>query len=147
MTRMPALTLYFDGLCPFCVAQARRLKRWNGARRVAFIDIAQAGFDPSTLGVEMAALHRELHGKTGDGEVLTGLDCMIAAYTLLGRGWMVWPLRLRPLRPILTWLYRGFARHRYRISKRLGMGLPVQCDGKRCDIGHPFTNARHGDRK
>jgi predicted DCC family thiol-disulfide oxidoreductase YuxK len=147
MTHVPALTLYFDGHCLFCVAQVHRMQRWNDARRVAFIDIAQAGFDPSTLGVDMAALNRESHGKTCDRDILAGLDCMLAAYTLLGRGWMVWPLRLQPLRPILALLYRGFARHRYRISKRLGMRVPVQCDGKRCDIGNPFMNAQRRGRK
>jgi predicted DCC family thiol-disulfide oxidoreductase YuxK len=149
MTQTSALTLYYDGLCPFCVAEVRRLERWNGGRSVAFIDIAQPDFDPSELGVDMAALNRELHARRCDGEILTGIDGMLAAYTLLGRGWLVWPLRVRPLRPILAWLYRGFARHRYRISAHLGMRLPARCDGERCEIGNPFmkqSGTRRGEK-
>ncbi|MFC5547538.1 thiol-disulfide oxidoreductase DCC family protein [Massilia aerilata] len=133
-----ALTLYFDGLCPFCAHSMRRLKTWDAAGRLAFVDIAAAGFDPSPLGVDMAALNREVHGLTREGEVLAGIDTMLAAYTLAGRGWLVWPLRVRLLRPALAASYRWFARHRYAISKRLGYRLPAACDGVSCAIGNPF---------
>jgi predicted DCC family thiol-disulfide oxidoreductase YuxK len=134
----PALTLYFDGLCPFCVRSMRRLMAWDTAGRLAFVDIAAPGFDPSPLGVDMAALDREVHGRTAEGDVLAGIDTMLAAYTLAGRGWLVWPLRVRPLRPALAASYRWFARHRYAISKRLGIRLPDGCDGASCSIGNPF---------
>jgi predicted DCC family thiol-disulfide oxidoreductase YuxK len=132
------LTLYFDGLCPFCVKPMRRLRTWDTAGKLAFVDIAGPGFDPAQLGVDMAALNREVHGRTSDGKVLMGIDTMLAAYTLVDRGWMVWPLRIRLLRPALGALYRWFARHRYQVSKRLGMRLPAACDGDTCSIGSPF---------
>jgi predicted DCC family thiol-disulfide oxidoreductase YuxK len=132
------LTLYFDGLCPFCVHTMRQLRAWDAAGRLAFVDIAAAGFDPSPLGVDMAALNREVHGLTREGEVLAGIDTMLAAYTLAGRGRLVWPLRVRLLRPALAASYRWFARHRYAISKRFGYRLPVACDGASCAIGNPF---------
>lgn len=62
---------------------------------------------------------------------------MLAAYTLAGRGWMVWPLRIRLLRPPLAGLYRWFARHRYAISMQLGFRRTA-CDGDTCGIGSPF---------
>lgn len=138
MKPAPALTLYFDGLCPFCVASMRRLQSWDTAGRLAFVDIADAGFDPSPLGVDMAALNREVHGRTREGKVVAGIDTMLAAYTLAGRGWLVWPLRIRLLRPALAAAYRCFARHRYAISKRLGLRAPAACDGGTCGIGNPF---------
>lgn len=138
MNPAPALTLYFDGSCPFCVASMRRLQSWDTAGRLAFVDIAQAGFDPSPLGVDMAALNREVHGRTPEGKVVAGIDTMLAAYTLAGRGWLVWPLRVRLLRPALSGAYRWFARHRHAISKRLGLRLPPACDGGTCGIGNPF---------
>jgi len=79
MTSTLALTLYFDGSCPLCVAEVRRLEAWDTAARLAFVDIALPGFDSSTLGVDLAALNRELHSKTQEGELLTGLDSMLAA--------------------------------------------------------------------
>jgi predicted DCC family thiol-disulfide oxidoreductase YuxK len=133
-----ALTLYFDGACPFCLKSMRQLRAWDAAGKLAFVDIAGPGFDPSPLGVDMAALNREVHGRTDDGKVLVGIDTMLAAYTLAGRGWLVWPLRVRPLRPALAGCYRWFARHRYQMSKALGIRLPEPCDGDTCSIGNPF---------
>jgi predicted DCC family thiol-disulfide oxidoreductase YuxK len=133
-----ALTLYFDGACPFCVKSMRQLRRWDAAGRLAFVDIAAPGFDPAPLGVDMAALNREVHGLTAEGAVLAGIDTMLAAYTLAGRGWLVWPLRVRLLRPALAGGYRWFARHRYAISRRLGMRLPDACSDGVCGIGNPF---------
>jgi len=71
-----ALTLYFDGLCPFCVHSMRQLRTWDAAGGLAFVDIAAPGFDPAVLGVDMAALNREVHGRTREGEVLAGIDTM-----------------------------------------------------------------------
>jgi predicted DCC family thiol-disulfide oxidoreductase YuxK len=133
-----ALTLYFDGACPFCVKSMRQLRRWDRAGRLAFVDIAAPGFDPAPLGVDMAALNREVHGLTAEGAVIAGIDTMLAAYTLAGRGWLVWPLRVRLLRPALAGSYRWFARHRYAISRRLGMRLPNACSDGVCGIGNPF---------
>jgi predicted DCC family thiol-disulfide oxidoreductase YuxK len=136
----PVLTLYFDGNCAFCNAEMSRLRRWDRAGRLCFIDIAQAGFDPAPLGVDMAALNRELHSKTEKGVVLVGIDSMLAAYTLVGKRWRVFPLRIRVLRPLLSGLYRKFARNRYRFSKLMGYKSMPQCDEGVCNRIHPFLD-------
>ncbi|MEO7494436.1 MAG: DUF393 domain-containing protein [Massilia sp.] len=133
-----ALTLYFDGRCAFCVGEMGRLRRWNGAGRLAFVDIHTPGFEPALLGTDMDALNREVHSLTLDGRVLVGIDSLLAAYSAVGRGWMVWPLRVGLLRPSLAFLYRSFARHRYSISRRIGYRLPAQCDSDVCGVGNPF---------
>jgi len=141
MMPAPALTLYFDGRCPFCVTEIGRLRGWDTAGRLAFIDIAEPGFDPAPLGVDMAALNRELHAATPGGALLVGIDSMLAAYTLVGRGRLVWPLRIRRLRPGLAALYRWFARNRYRFSRLLGYRLQAPlaaCDGATCAAKGPF---------
>ena len=126
------LTLYFDGRCAFCTTEMQRLAGWNSAGRLAFVDNAEPGFDPAPLGVDLPALNRELHGLTDDGRVLVGVDCLLAAYTLAGHGWLVWPLRVRLLRRWLSPLYRLFARHRYRMSRWLGYRLPARCQDGMC---------------
>lgn len=131
------LTLYYDGHCPFCLASMRRLREWNAAGRLAFRDISAPDFDPSPLGVDMAALNRELHGMTADGRLLVGTDSILAAYTLVGQGWRVLALRIEPLRPILSALYRKFALHRYRISAMLGYTLEPHCQDGVCRIDKP----------
>jgi predicted DCC family thiol-disulfide oxidoreductase YuxK len=133
------LTLYFDGQCPFCAAEMRRLRSWDRAGRLRFVDIAEPGFDPGPLGVSLAALNRELHSWTSSGQRLVGIDSMIAAYTLVGRGWYVLPLRMHGSRQICRVLYRVFADNRQRISRWLGyQGVPF-CASETCEIkGNPF---------
>lgn len=134
----PKLTLLFDGHCPFCASEMRRLRRWDVKGRLAFTDISLPDFDAATLKLEMAALDRELHSITADGKVLIGIDSMLAAYTLVGKGWLVLPLRLRWLRPCLASLYRQFARNRYRFSRWLGYQPAPICTQGVCRTVNPF---------
>lgn len=139
---MAELTLYFDNACPFCRREMARLAQWDGAGRLAFVDIAQPGFDPAPLGATLAAMNRELHGRRADGAMLVGTDAILAAYTVAGRPWLVWPLRVRLLQPMLAAAYRSFARNRYRISRwlRLDAGAS-QCDANTCPTS---LGGRHG---
>lgn len=135
----PALTLYYDGNCPFCAAEMQRLRLWNTQGNLHFIDISMPGFDSAELGTDMAALDAQLHSRTATGQVLIGIDSMLAAYTLVGRGWIVAPLRVKSLRPLLSSLYRGFARNRYRFSALMGYKPVPRCDGSVCRA-HPFKH-------
>jgi predicted DCC family thiol-disulfide oxidoreductase YuxK len=140
----PLLTLYYDGLCPICVAEMTRLRRWNTAGRLAFVDISMPGFDPASLRVDMAALDREMHAvQRSSGRLLVGIDAILASYTLVERGWMVAPLRVKMLRPGLAAAYRVFARNRYRISRWLGYGTAAVCEDGRC-TAHRRGNWSHG---
>ena len=44
----------------------------DARHRLAFVDIAEPGFDPAPLGVDLPALNRELHARLPDGRMLTG---------------------------------------------------------------------------
>ena len=136
--RHPELTLFFDGNCPFCAAEMRRLGDWDTAGNLAFVDIAIPGFSLDLPGVDMQALDRELHSLTATGRVLVGIDSMLAAYTLVGRGWLVAPLRILMLRPLLSGLYRRFARNRYQISSWLGYTQKPACSAGVCRKDNPF---------
>lgn len=131
---MDRLTLYYDGNCGFCRDEISRLRGWDSARHLGFADIAAPDFVPPP-GASMQALGTEMHAQTADGRLLVGVDSLLAAYTLVGRGWMVAPLRVRCLRPLFAALYRGFARNRYRISGWLGR--PACVDGA-CAYKHPL---------
>jgi predicted DCC family thiol-disulfide oxidoreductase YuxK len=133
---MTALTLYYDGKCPFCAHEMKRLGEWDRAGRLAFVDIMQPGFDPAHLNASMEDLDRQLYSQTPEGKVLVGVDSMLAAYTLVGRGYMVWPLRVPLLRGALSYLYRLFARNRYKMSALLGYKAPA-CEDGVCAI-NPF---------
>lgn len=137
-----ALTLYYDGTCAFCTREMMRLAGWDKHRRLAFVDITQPGFDPAFLGHTMADLNREMASQDAAGRVRLGVDSMLAAYPLVGRGVLVWPLRVPGLRVVLAALYRLFARHRYAMSKLLGVRMPDCSDGV-CGIGNPFLRDRN----
>ncbi len=136
------LTIYYDGNCPFCSAEMQRLRSWNTAGRLAFIDISVLGFDPAPLGVDMAALDRELHSMTAAGQLLVGIDSLLAAYTLAGRAWRVLPLRAPLLRPVLASAYRWFARNRYRFSRWMGYKPVAKCEHGACQPVNPFFRGR-----
>lgn len=135
-----ALTLYFDGNCPFCAMEMKRLGDWDRQGRLAFTDISLPGFDPSHLNASMADLDLQLYSRTADGKVLVGTASMLEAYTLVGKGWMVFPLRMPLLRHVLSWMYRLFARHRYAMSRLLGY-KPLCADGV-CQPLNPFFRDR-----
>lgn len=131
---LPRLTLYFDSQCRLCATEMARLRLWDRRGALAFVDIAADGFDPAPLGVDLAALDRELHAMTAEGRLLKGIDSIVAAYTLAGRGWIVLPLRLRALRGLWSALYRRLARNRYRVSDLLGFGSGQRCAGGACTV-------------
>lgn len=136
----PELTLFFDGKCPFCAAEVTQLRKWNTAGKLGFIDISEANFDPAPLGVDMAALDRELHSQLTSGEILVGIDSMLATYTLIGKSWMVAPLRIKLLRPLMVALYRKFAQNRHRLSRLMGYKTFPSCEEGVCNSVNPFLD-------
>jgi predicted DCC family thiol-disulfide oxidoreductase YuxK len=129
-----AMTLYIDGQCPLCVAEMTRLRAWDQHGQLAFVDIAGPGFDPAPLGVNLIALNQQLHAWTADGRWLIGTDTIVAAYTCVGKGWIVAPLRVPMLRPLWRAAYLTFARNRMRISRWLGYDVPGPCRDGACDL-------------
>ena len=134
----PALTLYYDGNCPFCANGMRQLGAWDKAGKLAFVDISTPGFDPAHLNATMAQLNLEIYSQDASGKVLAGVDSLLVAYTLAGQGWRVLPLRVPLLRTVLSWLYRAFARNRYTMSRLLGYKAKPACEDGVCFHGNPF---------
>jgi predicted DCC family thiol-disulfide oxidoreductase YuxK len=126
------LTLYIDGNCPLCVAEVKRLRAWDRHSRLAFVDIAEPEFDPVPLGVDLAALNRQIHAWTVDGHCLTGIDTFVAAYTHVGKGWIVAPLRIPMLRPFFRAAYLAFARNRMRLSRWALIDTRTECTSQAC---------------
>lgn len=124
------LTILFDGLCPVCAREMGFLRNRDRARRIEFVDIAAAGFDPGRFGLSMPQVIGAMHAVLPDGRVIVGVEVFRRAYALVGLGWLLrwtaWPL----LRPVADFGYRIFARVRPRFSK-----LPA-C-GDRCGVVRP----------
>jgi uncharacterized protein YbjT (DUF2867 family)/predicted DCC family thiol-disulfide oxidoreductase YuxK len=125
------LVLLYDGACPICVFEMDRLKGLDRARRLAYLDIAAPDFDPGRYGVTMAALMGRMHAVSPERGLLVGMEAIRAAYAAVGFGWLLAITGLPLLRPLCDRLYLAFARHRYAISRWLGM----RCDSGACRTG------------
>jgi uncharacterized protein YbjT (DUF2867 family) len=124
------LVLLYDGACPICVFEMKRLARLDRAKRLAYRNIAAPGFDPARYGAGLEAMMGRMHAVAPDGRLLVGMDAIRAAYAAVGLGWVLAPTRLPWLRAAADRAYAWFAANRYAISRWLGM----RCDGA-CDTG------------
>lgn len=124
------LIVFYDGGCPLCVHEMRKLKKLDQKRQqqLQFEDIWAPDFSERFPHIDSEQANRILHGQTADGRMLYGLDVTHAAWSAVGRGWLTAPLRW----PLVRWLadkgYLGFAKHRNRISKLItGNERCLQC--------------------
>jgi predicted DCC family thiol-disulfide oxidoreductase YuxK len=112
------IEVYYDGACPLCTREMRLIQRRDRRRRIAFVDIAAEGFDPSSAGVGLGALMDRIHGRLPDGTLVEGVEVFRRLYTILGLGWLVAPTRLPGVSHLLDLAYRVFARNRLRLTGR-----------------------------
>jgi predicted DCC family thiol-disulfide oxidoreductase YuxK len=117
-------TLYYDGQCPLCTREMARLAalKEDGLR---LQDIHQ--IDDYRGLPDRDTLLRNLHLKTADGELLTGVDANVMAWqgTPYSRlfAWMRWPL----VKPVADTLYRWWALWRYRrLYRKKGQSSETQ---------------------
>jgi predicted DCC family thiol-disulfide oxidoreductase YuxK len=113
------LIIFFDGGCPLCVKEMRHLRELDKKRLIQFENVNEPNFGERYPQVEVAKANQYLHGQISSGEMIYGLDVTYVAWSLVGKGWMIAPLRW----PVIRWFsdktYLFFARNRNRISKLL----------------------------
>lgn len=128
---MTTMTVFYDGLCPLCVKEMKHLADKDIAGALTFYDINQTQFAVDHPDIDYAEANAYLHAKMQSGEVITGLDVTYQAWNLVGKGWLIAPLRWPIVRVIADKVYLAFAKHRYSISKILTG--KSRCDGA-CEI-------------
>ena len=103
--------LYYDGLCPLCSFEMRKLEVHADAQ-LQLVDIHTLTNAPG-LPAKQALLTR-LHLKRADGRLLIGLDASVAAWQHTRFGvlyrWLRWPV----IRSVSDCLYTDWAQVRYR---------------------------------
>lgn len=122
------LTLFYDGFCPLCLAEMRKLKSLDKKNNLTFIDIQHPDFSTDYPELDWKALDARIHGQLDNGQMVTGLDVTYLAWKLVGKGWVYAPLRWPVFRWFADKFYVFFAKHRYRISYLLtGKKRCTQC--------------------
>jgi len=121
------LLLLYDGACPICAFEMRRLEKLDRRNRLAYDDIAAPGFDARRYGTNLEAMMGRMHAVAPDGRLLIGMDAIRAAYGAIGFGWLLAPTRWPWLRRLADRAYLWFAANRYGISRRLGMRCEAGC--------------------
>lgn len=92
------IKLLYDGECPLCLREVNFLKHKDGGRGlVAFVDIADPGYDPALHGgIDYATAMQRIHAVTPDGSVLQNIAVFRRIYQVLGMGWVYafsdWPI-------------------------------------------------------
>jgi hypothetical protein len=117
---MKKLTMYYDGLCPLCQAEILFLSGRNQASLLSFVDVNSSQYIPVTVGVSCQEALDSMYAQYDDGELINGVDVFTAAYERANLPILAWLFSRPSLRPILTWGYRFFAKHRHIISSILG---------------------------
>lgn len=118
-----SLTIYYDGLCPLCIAEIHFLAARNRRGLLCFVDISHKQFANAGHPVSCAAAMAQIHARLGNGELLTGVSVFAEAYRRAELPALAWLLSRTWARPILDLGYGWFARHRHTISKVIGPSL------------------------
>ncbi|MDZ4197772.1 MAG: DUF393 domain-containing protein [Kiritimatiellia bacterium] len=111
--------LFYDGGCPFCLAETGWLRQRSGGDGLELEDIQSESFDPKKYGLTRGDVEGGLHARLPDGRIVSRMDAVRAAYSAVGLGWMLAPTRWRILRPLFDVAYSIFARNRIRWGKAL----------------------------
>jgi len=114
------LSIFFDGQCPLCVKEMRHLKKRDRSMRLNLIDINGADFEQHYPEIPRQQAMQKLHGywfTNQQKHLLIGLDVTYHARRLVGKGWLIRPLRWPGIRIVADKLYLLFARHRFSLSR------------------------------
>ena len=113
------LTLLYDGACPICRTEMDRLQQLDGLRRLAFVDVAAAGFDAARYGATLEDMQRLIHAVRPDGTLVVGVEVFRLAYGAVGWGLLFAPTALPGVSTLAERAYAIFARNRYQVSALL----------------------------
>jgi predicted DCC family thiol-disulfide oxidoreductase YuxK len=120
----------YDGQCPFCTREARRLERRVGGR-VRSMDLHTPGL-LAQHGIEREAAMEALHLVEPDGRVYRGAEAVARAVVKLPVAGLVgWLYYLPGLRWLVDRSYRRIAAARYRLW---GKTQPEGCDSGACEL-------------
>jgi len=112
------LTIFFDGMCPMCIAEMQHLKQQDSDNEIVLIDIHETADLALYPQIQFAAAMSVLHG-IYEGKILKGLSVTHRAWTIVGKGLWVAPLEWPVIKPLSHQVYLLVAKYRHPISSFL----------------------------
>ena len=68
------LHVYYDGLCKVCSFEINHYKKQLGSEHINFVDITQPTFNAGLEGLDPFLVHKYLHAKKPNGEIVSGVE-------------------------------------------------------------------------
>ena len=123
--------LIFDGKCNFCIGQVRRLKKWDGRGRLAFLSLHDPRVKDLCPDLTDEQLMEQMFLIALDGRRFGGAAAIRYLSRKLPKLWFAAPLLHIPFSlPLWQWIYLKIAARRYRIS-----GKNNECEeGGTCEV-------------
>ncbi len=140
------LTIFYDGNCPLCQMEMRKLAQLDQHGKLHFEDIQQSDFKQRFPDLNWANLNARIHVMQSDGVIVTGLDATYLAWKAVGKGWVYAPTRWPVIRWFADLCYRFFAKYRLQLSFILtGKKRCEACDiqSKSCSIATSAKDKHH----
>jgi predicted DCC family thiol-disulfide oxidoreductase YuxK len=131
---MYQLIIFYDGKCPLCANEMRHLARLDKNQVLEFFDIHNPKLLMQHPDINFTDANNILHGKLATGETLKGLDVTYKAWSLVGKGYFIAPLRWFWLKPIADKVYLWFAKNRFTVSRWV-TGKPRCADNCQLPLG------------
>ena len=121
--------VFYDGQCPLCMREIRMLRGLDRDGQIRFTDISAAGFDASSLGLDLSAMMKRIHGRLPNGELIEGVEVFRKLYAAVGFRKLVGLSRAPGLSQALDLAYELFAKNRLRLTGR--------CETGACELPTP----------
>lgn len=117
---MARTRVYYNSACPVCAAGIADQKgRMQGcAVEVDWIDVHADNARAEEIGADLEFVRERLHVVDAGGRKRVGAEAFEALWSLTpGQGRLARVSRLPVLRPLLRWVYNGFAAMLYRWNR------------------------------
>ncbi len=126
------LTVYYDELCVLCAKEIHHYQKQTGSENINFVDITAKNFDAKNEGVDPFLVHKNMHAKKNDGEILTKINAFIAIWEILPKyHWLAKLSKKSAIKKLMDAGYYIFAEVRPYLPKKI---RPEDCsDSPYCE--------------
>jgi len=134
---MPDVTVLFDAGCNLCRGSADRVKRFDTARRIEFLDLQDPSAKQRFPQVDREEAMRSMLAIDSNGSLFSGSDAW-ARIGMLLPGWklVAWILLVPGIRSMAGKFYAWIARNRYRWNRAV-------CEDGTCKVHHEKKSSSH----